>query len=81
MYVFAIICTSVLEICFVTRILGPTYSITTRTLGLTYSITFDRIVGFEELGNTDNFTMDVLERRLGKSGNRAVPGQNVYVLL
>ena len=27
-----------------------------------------RIVGFEELGNTDGFTTSVLERRLGQSG-------------
>jgi len=27
-----------------------------------------RIVGFEELGNTDGFTTTLLERRLGQSG-------------
>jgi hypothetical protein len=29
---------------------------------------FFRIIGFEELGNTDNFPTSVLEKRLGKSG-------------
>lgn len=28
----------------------------------------DRLVGFEELGNTDQFRRDQLEDRLGKSG-------------
>ena len=56
----------------------------TRTLWPTYSITLDRIVGFEELGNSDGFTTEVLERRLGKSGNRADSGRlhtiiNVFI--
>ncbi|KAK2190503.1 hypothetical protein NP493_78g07016 [Ridgeia piscesae] len=31
-------------------------------------VVVDRIVGFEELGNTDGFTTTLLERRLGQSG-------------
>ncbi|KAI0215531.1 Thioredoxin domain-containing protein plp1 [Lamellibrachia satsuma] len=37
-------------------------------------IVVDRIVGFEELGNTDSFTTAILERRLGQSGIIAVKG-------
>ncbi|XP_070565704.1 uncharacterized protein [Ptychodera flava] len=33
----------------------------------------DRIVGFEELGNTDSFTTENLERRLAKSGIITLP--------
>ncbi|KAK3103390.1 hypothetical protein FSP39_018894 [Pinctada imbricata] len=36
-------------------------------------IVVDRIVGFEELGNTDSFQTEILERRLGKSGVIDVP--------
>ena len=34
---------------------------------------FFRVVGFEELGNTDNFPTEVLERRIAKSGNQDLP--------
>lgn len=34
----------------------------------------DRIIGFDELGNSDNFPLSVLERRLGKAGVIAVKG-------
>ncbi|XP_071831225.1 phosducin-like protein 3 isoform X1 [Apostichopus japonicus] len=36
-------------------------------------INVDRVVGFEELGNTDNFDISVLERRLAKSGVLNLP--------
>ncbi len=32
-------------------------------------IAVDRIVGFDELGGTDGFATELLERRLGRSGN------------
>jgi thioredoxin-like negative regulator of GroEL len=31
-------------------------------------IAVDRVVGFEELGNTDNFTTRTLERRIAREG-------------
>ncbi|KAL1918665.1 uncharacterized protein VTP21DRAFT_2687 [Calcarisporiella thermophila] len=31
-------------------------------------VVVDRLIGFEELGNTDSFTTDMLEKRLAKSG-------------
>ncbi|XP_038051957.1 thioredoxin domain-containing protein plp1-like [Patiria miniata] len=33
----------------------------------------DRIIGFEELGNNENFTTEMLERRLAKSGVILLP--------
>lgn len=36
-------------------------------------IVVDRIIGFEELGNTDDFPQMVLERRLAKSGVIEIP--------
>ncbi|RKP06776.1 thioredoxin-like protein [Thamnocephalis sphaerospora] len=33
-------------------------------------IAVDRVVGFEELGNTDNFTLRTLERRLAREGRQ-----------
>ena len=39
------------------------------------SFYLDRVVGFEELGNTDNFPTEVLERRIAKSGMK------YYILL
>ncbi|CAG8475439.1 4868_t:CDS:2 [Acaulospora morrowiae] len=36
-------------------------------------IVVDRIVGFEELGNTDNFTTEALELRLSRSGVVSLP--------
>ena len=32
---------------------------------------FFRVVGFDELGNTDNFPTEVLERRIATSGEKA----------
>ena len=31
---------------------------------------FFRVVGFDELGNTDNFPTEVLERRIATSGEK-----------
>lgn len=36
-------------------------------------VVVDRVIGFEELGNTDSFPTSVLEKRLGKSGVIEVP--------
>ncbi|KAJ8024038.1 Thioredoxin domain-containing protein plp1 [Holothuria leucospilota] len=36
-------------------------------------IVVDRVVGFDELGNTDNFDISVLEKRLAKSGVISLP--------
>eukprot|EP00745_Piridium_sociabile_P045687 TRINITY_DN99427_c0_g1_i1.p1 TRINITY_DN99427_c0_g1~~TRINITY_DN99427_c0_g1_i1.p1 ORF type:complete len:207 (+),score=70.70 TRINITY_DN99427_c0_g1_i1:39-659(+) len=36
-------------------------------------IVVDKIVGFEEMGNTDDFRTDILERRLAKSGCIEMP--------
>ena len=39
-----------------------------------------RIVGFEELGGSDNFPTSVLEKRLGSSGNLNIfDVENVFV--
>lgn len=40
-------------------------------------IVVDRVIGFEELGNTDNFDISVLERRLAKSGVIVLPDVRV----
>ena len=40
--------------------------LTTRLISVFVSF---RVVGFEELGNTDNFPTEVLERRIANSGS------------
>eukprot|EP01116_Phalansterium_solitarium_P016232 TRINITY_DN372_c0_g2_i1.p2 TRINITY_DN372_c0_g2~~TRINITY_DN372_c0_g2_i1.p2 ORF type:complete len:189 (-),score=50.66 TRINITY_DN372_c0_g2_i1:181-747(-) len=44
-------------------------------------ITVDRLIGFDELGNTDNFRTEVFEKRLAQKGVLVLPEQSTTTRL